>query len=132
MNEGALGDGKIDRDGVYQKIIRRWVKTLNGSPHGQAGCLIDVDVIDFECIGCGDSPGDGAFADASGENLAAFRGKLLAIAQAAYGTIRRKDHSSSEDRTEQGATANLVNTGDPFETLSLGLALVFGLASHQY
>src|SRR5580658_8764778 len=130
MNEGALGDGKIHRNGVDQKIIRRRMQALHGSPHGQARGLIDVDVIYFERVGSGDGPSDGAFADASGENLAAFSWKLFTIPQAAYGTIRRKDHGSSEDGTEQGATANLVNAGDPLETLSLGLALVFGLASH--
>jgi|ERR1035438_5306837 hypothetical protein len=131
MNEWALGDGKVDCDGVYQKIIRRGAEAFNGSTHGQARGLVDVDVIDLKSIGGGDSPGHGAFADASGENLAAFRRKLLAIAQAAYGTIRRKDDGSRENRAEQGATADFINAGDSLKTLGLGLALVFGLASHQ-
>jgi hypothetical protein len=131
MNECALRDGKVDCDGVYQEIIRRWTEAFHGSTHGQARGLIDVDVIDLKSIGCGNGPGYGAFADASGENLAAIRGKLLAIAQAAYGTIRRKDHGSGKNRAEQGATADFVNAGDSLKTLGLGLALVFGLASHR-
>src|ERR1035438_6355587 len=131
MNERALGDGKVDCDGVYQEIIRRGAEAFNCSTHGQARGLVDVDVIDLESIGGGNGPGYGTFADAFRKNLAAFRRKLLAIAQAAYGTIRRKDHGGREDRAEQGATADFINAGDSLKTLGLGLALVFGLASHQ-
>ena len=131
MNECALGDGKVDCDCVYQEIIRRRTEAFDGSTHGQARGLVDVDVIDLEGVGSGDSPGYGTFADAFRKNLAAFRGKLLAIAQAAYGTIRRQDNGSRENRAEQGATADFINAGDSLKTLGLGLALVFGLASHQ-
>ena len=131
MDERALGDGQVDGDGVDQQVIRSGVQALHGAAHGQARGLIDIDVIDFESIGRGHGPGYGAFPDADGQNFAAFGRELLAIAQAADGAIRRKDDGGGEDRPEQGATSDFVDAGDSLETLGLGLALVFGLASHQ-
>jgi len=94
--------------------------------------LVDIDVIDLESIGGGYGPSYGAFADAHGKNFTAFGDELFAVAQASDGAIRRKDDGRGENRAEQGATADFINTGDPLKTLGLGLAFVFGLASrHQ-
>jgi hypothetical protein len=92
--------------------------------------LVDIDVIDLKSVGRGNGPGDGALPDSYGENFAALGQELFGIAEPADGTIGRKDNGGGENRTEEGAAPDLIDTGDAQETLGAGLPFVFALASH--
>ena len=77
-----------------------------------------------------DGPSDGAFSRIrSARYFPAFGGQLLAVAQTADGTIGRKDNGGGENRTEERASADLVDAGDPADTLGSGLALVLALTA---
>ncbi len=131
MDQRALAQGKIHRDGIHQQIIGRWIQALNGPPHGQARSLQDIDAINLESIGGCYGASHGALANPAGQHFAPFGIQHLAVAQAANGTVGRKDHGRGEHGSEQSAAPDLVDTGDPLETLRPRFVLVLSLASHR-
>jgi hypothetical protein len=74
--------------------------------------LQNVHVIDFEGVGGGYRPGLGALTDSLGKDLAALRLQLLAVVQPTDRLFRIQDHSSGENRAEQGTAAGFIQPRD--------------------
>jgi hypothetical protein len=69
VDEGLLGEGKVDGGGVYEQVVGGAGKGFNGPTHGKPGSLEDVDGIDFGGGGGGHRPGEGALFDQELEAL---------------------------------------------------------------
>jgi len=92
----------------------------DGSAHGEAGGLEDVDAVDFVGIGCGYGVADGSLADALGEDFAALWVDLLAVVEASDGASGVENDRGGVDGAEEGASADFVYSGDVLEAAGSG------------
>ena len=77
MNDGALREFAVELQRVDEEIVGTGRELLDGVQHGEARCVIDVDLIDARGINRGNRPGDGVFANSDGEFFAAFADSSL-------------------------------------------------------
>src|SRR5579863_5478668 len=111
-DEGELGRGKVECEGVDEEIVAGRVQLFHGKLHGEAGGLVNIDAVDFEGVDGGDSPGDGTLANERGEGFAALGSELFAVAEAADGAARGENDGGGVDGTEQRTAADFIDAGD--------------------
>jgi hypothetical protein len=99
-DQGFLGDGKVEFEGVDQKVVRFGRKRKYGAAHGETGSLVDVDLIDFKDISSSDSPGDGPGFDLGSQNGTSAGVQDFAVVQTPDGTVGIEDYGSGKYWTE--------------------------------
>jgi len=111
VNDGLLGKGAIEFDGINEKIVGSGCEFLNRMQHGEARGLIDIDLIDAGGIYRSHRPGDGVMANEPRELFAALGRKQLGIAQAANAMCRVEDDSRGNDWAKERSAANFIDSG---------------------
>ena len=77
IDERQLLDGKFQSQGINQQIVRLNGQGLHGPAHGQAGGLIDVDLVDFENIGGAISERASAFLNLASQGSRSSTSRIL-------------------------------------------------------
>lgn len=111
LDDGILGQGEVDGEGVDEEVVGLGAEGLDGAADGEPGGLIDIDAVDVGGVDPGDIPGNGASLDFGGQALTAGIGKGLAVSEAADGMIGVEDDGGGVDGSEEAAAAGLVGAG---------------------
>jgi hypothetical protein len=82
-------------------VVRARVEAKDGFPHGQAGSLVDVDLIDAGGVNGSNRPGHGMLANSFRENFTPLGRQQLRIAQTAYAIFRIKNYGGSHNRAKE-------------------------------
>lgn len=123
LNDGELGDGDIEGEGVDQDIVCRRLELLDRELHSEAGSMVDVDAVDGFGVDGSDGPGDGTLLDTAGKDFAVGRFELFGIVKTTDGFARAQDHGTGYNRTEERAAANLIGTGNEHKSARANIEL---------
>ena len=126
FDEGFLFDQNVELHGVQEKVIRRDGELLERGGHGLAAGLVNVPGIDALRINFGDGPGEGVLADARSEFGAAIGGEFFRVVKTNDAALWIENHGSSNDGTEQRASAGFIQAGNAHPTEFPRLSLETG------
>ena len=82
--------------------------------HGEARCLVKIDLVDAGGIHGGNGAGDGMTANEERERFAALGRKQFGIAQAANAVSRVEYDGGGYDRAKQRSAADFIDSGNVF------------------
>src|SRR5439155_1404165 len=123
LDEGALGDGQVQKERVDEQKIRRRLQLFDSEFHSQPGSMINIDAVDSGGVDGRDGPSDGPLANTLREDRAPLRIQLLAVVEPANGPVLGQDHSGGEYRAKQGSAADFIDAGHEAKSSRSHLAL---------
>src|SRR5260370_11069238 len=112
FDQRALLDQHVEMHGVNQQKVGRDAKLQECGLHGLQAGLADVPGVYARGVHFGDGPGKGVLANAFGKNGTARGRKFFGVVKADNAPPGIENDRGCEDRAEQGAAADFVETRD--------------------
>jgi len=112
MDDGSLRQLAVQTHRIHQQVVGRRRKLHHGLAHGDAGCLIDVDLVNPRRIHGGNCPGNRVFADSLCQHFPALGQEQFGIAQSPHAICRIENHRARDHRTKERTAPNFVHPGN--------------------
>jgi len=124
FNDGPLGIAERgESHGVNEDKLGRIRKPHEGLAHGETGGLEDIDPINSHGVRFAETNGQGLGPDLFRQAFPLNFSEELRVAEASDASCRIEDHRGRHHGSSEGATPDLVYSGDQSEPLAPGLTL---------